>query len=63
MKSNEVSMMKVNLGLVLRGEFSAVQRFLNLVETVVAEHDDMSAIYKNVSASKLWIMEGDKESD
>ncbi|MHA2143522.1 MAG: hypothetical protein ACXADD_18750 [Candidatus Thorarchaeota archaeon] len=60
---NELLKLKVNLGVVFRGEVSAIQHFLDVIQGELTNQDDVETVYQSVSASKLWIKEGDIKSD
>ena len=54
--------LKANLGLVCRGEYSALSEFSERLEKLVEEMG-IQIVHKHVSASKLWIKEGDDMND
>jgi hypothetical protein len=54
--------LKANLGLVFRGEYSALSEFSERLEELVNEMG-IQIVHKHVSASKLWIREGDEMND
>ncbi len=59
---NNLSEMKANMGILVRGDFRALESFLHYIEPVL---DDLGLqlVFKQVSASKLWIKEGDGMND
>ncbi|MHA2264758.1 MAG: hypothetical protein ACXAEN_20385 [Candidatus Thorarchaeota archaeon] len=60
---NELLKLKVNLGLIFRGEVSAIQHFLDAIQDELGNQNDVETVYQSVSASKLWIKEGDMKGD
>ena len=58
---NEVTDMavKVNLGVVFRGDAVAITKLGKRIEKALAEINDLSLVFKQVSGSKLWIQEGE----
>ena len=51
--------LKANLGIVLRGDVIALKSFVERLDEMIAESTGMQLVHKHVSASKLWINEGD----
>ena len=51
--------MKANLGLVIRGEIVALKGFVERLDGLISETPDVQLVHKHVSASKLWVKEGD----
>jgi hypothetical protein len=51
--------LKANLGLVVRGEYSALSEFSERLERLTSD-TGVQIVHKHVSASKLWIKEGDE---
>jgi hypothetical protein len=62
-ESHNIMKLKVNLGLIFRGEISAIQHLLDSIQDRVTNEVDVETVYQSVSASKLWIKEGDIKSD
>jgi hypothetical protein len=56
--SNELLQLKVNVGLVLRAEISALKHFVDQLDYLFKASPDVELIHKQLSASKLWIKEG-----
>ena len=56
---NQDTELKANLGMVLRGDVIALRGFIERLDGMIAESDDLQLVHKHVSASKLWINEGD----
>lgn len=53
---------KANLGLVVRGEVSALKAFASAVQTAIDDSaGDVQLVFKTVSGSRLWIKEGDRD--
>lgn len=50
--------LKANLGLVVRGDYSAINAFMEGIEALLNE-TGVQLVHKHASASKLWIKEGD----
>lgn len=59
---NNITEMKANLGIVIRGDFRALEEFLHYVEPILDEIG-LQVVFKQVSASKLWIREGEDMND
>ena len=51
--------LKANLGIVLRGDIIALKGFVERVDGLIDETHDLQLVHKHMSASKLWINEGD----
>lgn len=60
MKTTEL---KANLGIVLRGEIVALKGIVERLDELLAETPAVQLVHKHVSASKLWINEGDGMND
>jgi hypothetical protein len=61
-KATQSIELKANMGLVLRGEFDDIKLFLGELETLLQMHQ-LQLIHRHVSASRLWIKEGDGMND
>jgi len=59
MKMHQNTELKANLGIVLRGEVVALKGFVERLDGVISETPEVQLVHKHVSASKLWINEGD----
>ena len=51
--------LKANMGIVLRGDVIALKGFVERLDELIAEAPDMQLVHKHISASKLWIREGE----
>jgi hypothetical protein len=54
--------LKANLGLLVRGEYGGLCRFLEHVQKM-ADGAGVQLVFQQVSASRLWIKEGDEMND
>ena len=59
MRMHQNTELKANLGIVLRGEVVALKGFVERLDGVISETPEVQLVHKHVSASKLWINEGD----
>jgi len=59
MDKNEMVELKANLGVVLRGDFVVLKALMADLDRLLAEKPEVQIVHKHVSASKLWIREGD----
>jgi len=55
----EITELKANLGLVLRGDFVVLKAFMTDLDKLLASRSEVQIVHKHVSASNLWIREGD----
>jgi hypothetical protein len=55
--------LKANLGLVVRGEVIALKAFTQRMDGLISESRGVQLVHKHLSASKLWINEGDGMND
>jgi len=55
--------LKANLGIVLRGEVVALKGFLERLDGLISESGGVQFVHKHLSASRLWIKEGDGMDD
>jgi len=51
--------LKVNFGLVLRGDILALHEVTEGIDLLISEHPEVRLVHRHLSASKLWIKEGD----
>jgi hypothetical protein len=63
MNKSEITELKANLGLVLRGEVVVLKGFVERLDALISDTPGMQLVHKHVSASKLWINEGDGMND
>jgi len=56
----DASELKANLGIVLRGDILALKGVLERIDQLIAEFQCVQLVHRHVSASKLWIREGDE---
>ena len=59
---NNLSEMKANLGILIRGDYRALESFLHYMGPIL-EETGLQLVFKQVSASKLWIKEGEDIND
>ena len=59
MTKSEITELKANLGLVLRGDFVVLKALMTDLDRLLAKRPEVQIVHKHVSASKLWIREGD----
>jgi hypothetical protein len=59
---NKFSEMKANLGILFRGDFRALEDLLERIAPIL-EETGIQIVHKQVSASKLWIKEGEDMND
>lgn len=59
---NELPEMRVNLGLLLRGDYKSLANLLIKIGPMLDE-TGVQFVHKQLSASKLWIKEGDGMND
>ena len=59
MDKSEIDELKANLGIVLRGDFVFLKAFMADLDKLLAKKPEVQIVHKHVSASKLWIREGD----
>jgi|WetSurMetagenome_2_1015567.scaffolds.fasta_scaffold74737_2 hypothetical protein len=59
MKSMEL---KANLGFVVRGDFTGLNLFADLIDKLALQAG-VQIVHKQVSASRLWIKEGDEMNE
>jgi hypothetical protein len=52
--------LKANLGIVVRGDILELKDFLVTLDDYLSEFTGISLIHKQLSASRLWIKEGDE---
>jgi hypothetical protein len=58
-----ITELKANLGLVLRGDVVVLQAFMTDLDKLLSKRPEVQIVHKHVSASKLWINEGDGMND
>lgn len=63
MKEHQNTELKANLGIVLRGEVVALKGFVERLDGLISESSRVQLVHKHLSASKLWINEGDGMND
>ena len=51
--------LKANMGMVLRGDFIALKAVMLELSELLAKRPEVQIVHKHVSASKLWIKEGE----
>ena len=51
--------LKANLGIVVRGDVLELKDFLVTLDDYLSEFTGINLIHKQLSASRLWIKEGD----
>lgn len=56
---NDYTELKVNCGLVIRGDILAIKRIMQELERTISLENNVIIVHKTVSAAKLWIKEGD----
>lgn len=56
---NDCTELKVNCGLVIRGDILAIKRIMQELERTISLENNVIIVHKAVSAAKLWIKEGD----
>ena len=56
----ELTELKANLGLVLRGDIVVLRALMSDLDRLLARSPAVQVVHKHVSASKLWIREGDE---
>jgi len=56
---NEIEL-KANLGIVVRGDILELKDFLVTLNDYLSEFTGINLVHKQLSASKLWIKEGDE---
>jgi len=57
---NDYTELKVNCGLVIRGDVLAIKRIMQELERTISLEKNVIIVHKTVSAAKLWIKEGDQ---
>lgn len=55
----EITELKANLGLILRGDVIVLKAFMADLDGLLRDNPELQVIHRHVSASKLWIREGD----
>ena len=58
MTKSEITELKANLGLVLRGDVVILKALMADLDRLLSERPEVQIVHKHVSASKLWIKEG-----
>jgi hypothetical protein len=56
---NDLTELKVNLGMVLRGDVVVLKELMADLDRLLSKRPEVQIVHKHVSASKLWIREGD----
>ena len=59
----EITELKANLGIVLRGDFVVLNAFMADLDRLLAKRPEVQIVHKHVSASKLWIREGEEMNE
>ncbi len=52
--------LKANLGIVVRGDVIELKDFLVTLDDYLSEFTGINLVHKQLSASRLWIKEGDE---
>jgi len=52
---------KANLGIVLRGEVVALKGFVERLDGLISETQGIELLHRHLSASKLWLKEGESK--
>jgi hypothetical protein len=60
---NQITELKANLGLIVRGDVMVLKAFMADLDRLLAKRSEVQVIHKHLSASKLWIREGDGMND
>jgi len=60
---HDMTELKANLGLVLRGDIVVLRLFMDDLEKLLNKRPDVQIVHKHVSASKLWIREGEEMNE
>lgn len=60
---NNLTELKANLGVVLRGDVIVLKAFMADLDKLLAKRPEVQIVHKHVSASKLWIREGEEMND
>jgi len=56
---NGITELKANLGIVLRGDVIILKSFMAELDGLLRDNPELQVVHRHVSASKLWINEGD----
>ena len=56
---NGITELKANLGLVLRGDVIVLKALMADLDRLLRDKPELQIVHRHVSASKLWIREGD----
>ena len=59
----EITELKANLALVLRGDVVVLRAFMTDLDNLLANRPEVQIVHKHVSASKLWIREGEEMNE
>ena len=62
-RMTEINELKANLGLVLRGDVVVLKAFMADLDRLLAKRPEIQIVHKHVSASKLWIREGEEMNE
>jgi hypothetical protein len=54
---------KANLAIVLRGDIYALHEVGAVIEEFIKTHSDIQLVHKHISASKLWVQEGERNEN
>jgi hypothetical protein len=60
---NKLTELKANLGIVLRGDVVVLRAFMADLDKLLANRSEVQIVHKHVSASKLWIREGEEMNE
>lgn len=55
----EITELKANLGMVLRGDVVVLKALMADLERLLSKRPEIQIVHKHLSASKLWVREGD----
>jgi hypothetical protein len=58
-----ITEVKANLGLVLRGDVIALKAFMADLDKILDKRSELQVVHRHVSASKLWIREGEEMNE
>ena len=56
---NDFTEVKVNCAILIRGDVIALKRIMQQLNQWISHEPELKLVHQQVSASKLWIKEGD----
>jgi hypothetical protein len=56
---NDFTEVKANCAILIRGDILAIKRIMQQLDQWLSHEPDIKLIHQQVSASRLWIKEGD----